>query len=75
MFKKLNPVHSKLIDQNRLLIITPFDNKIIRPSKETTLKRNKLIAELSDKLFIPYANPTGNIYQIKNKYVNKIIST
>ena len=74
MYKKNNPDISTLVYQGRLLVISTFDKKVVRPTKETASKRNKLIAEISDKLFIPYATPNGSVYQIKNLYAGKIIS-
>ncbi|OQY72393.1 MAG: DNA-binding protein [Ignavibacteriales bacterium UTCHB2] len=74
MFKKIKPEIANLVDQNRLLIISPFDKKIVRPTNRTALKRNKLIAYLSDKLFIPYNVQDGLIDKLKKEYANKIIS-
>ncbi|MBK7377861.1 MAG: DNA-processing protein DprA [Ignavibacteriales bacterium] len=73
MLKRVNQILMDLIAENRLLIISPFDKKITRPTSQTAIKRNKLIAEISDKIFIPYSDPNGNIDQIKNNYINKII--
>ncbi len=73
MFKKIRPDLAKLVDQNRLLIISAFDKKNVRPTTKTAWERNNLIAEISDKLFIPYATPTGSVYQIKNSFAGKII--
>lgn len=64
----------KLVDEERLLIISPFEKKIVRPTMETALKRNKIIAEIADKIFIAHSSPGGNLEKIKNKYLDKIIT-
>ena len=73
MMKRWDKKIIKLVDDGRLLIISPFNEKVRRSTKETALKRNKLIAEISDKVFIPYSNDNGNLAQIKNFFANKLI--
>ena len=73
MFKKIKPDLAKLVEQNRLLIMTKFDKKVVRPTNETALKRNEIIAELCDKIFIAYTTPEGNLYNLKNKFAKKVI--
>jgi len=46
MMKRWDKKIIKLVDNGRLLIISPFNEKVIRPAKDTSLKRNKLIAEM-----------------------------
>jgi hypothetical protein len=72
MFKKFNPLHTKLIDQNRLLIISSIRKTITRPTTSTAEKRNNLIAKLSDKLFIPYHNQRGFLHKIVQEYNHKL---
>jgi predicted Rossmann fold nucleotide-binding protein DprA/Smf involved in DNA uptake len=54
------------ICKNRLLIVTPFSNKIIRPTIKTTIERNKLIKKMADDLYIPFSIPDGNLEKILN---------
>ncbi|MEN6510356.1 MAG: DNA-processing protein DprA [Chloroherpetonaceae bacterium] len=49
------------LKQNKLLIISPFDNKTIRINKETSLKRNEFIFRTSDAIFIPFAVSGGSL--------------
>ena len=63
----------KLVDEQRLLIISPFSRSINRITKETAMNRNQIIAEISEKLFIPFAKEGGNIDEIQKMYLNKII--
>lgn len=73
MMKRYDKNLLKMIDENRLLIITPFENKITRPTIQTAIKRNKLIADISDKIFIPFAAEKGSIAQIKEGFTDKLI--
>jgi predicted Rossmann fold nucleotide-binding protein DprA/Smf involved in DNA uptake len=73
MLKRFDKILLNLIDENRLLIISPFDKKITRPTSRTAIKRNQLIAEISEKIFIPYSTQGGTIESIKDCYNNKII--
>lgn len=55
------PELKKLLETDRLLIVTPFDTKVKRVTKKTASIRNKLMVELADEIVIGYKNPGGNI--------------
>jgi len=63
-----------MINENRLLIISPFESKVTRPTNQTAIKRNELIAEISDKVFIPYSDDNGNLFHLKKKFEDKLIN-
>jgi len=44
---------------DRMLIISPFSEK--RPTARTIDRRNRLVADLADELYIPYATPGGKL--------------
>jgi predicted Rossmann fold nucleotide-binding protein DprA/Smf involved in DNA uptake len=50
------------LDQGRMLILSPFTEK--RADVRTIDRRNQLVADLADDLFIPYASPGGRIAEI-----------
>lgn len=75
LLKRFDKILLNLIDENRLLIISPFDKKITRPTSQTAIKRNKVIVEISDKIFIPYSTVGGNIDKIQNTFRIKLIGT
>lgn len=54
----------KAIDDGRLLVITPFDESIVRVTRETALVRNKLIVELADEMFVGYVSEGGQLEEI-----------
>ncbi len=47
------------LDTGRMLILSPFTEK--RSDARSIDRRNQLIAELSDELYLPYATPDGNL--------------
>lgn len=60
--KQLEPEFTEPLEKGRLLIITPFDEKINRVSRENALIRNKLMIDLADKLTVGFAE-TGGVTQ------------
>jgi len=52
------------IKNNRLLIISPFNEKVKRNNSVQAKKRNELIVSLSDKVFIPFVKNDGSIYEL-----------
>ena len=58
----------RLVNTERLLIITPFETKIKRVTKETASVRNRLMVELADEIVIGYKNPGGNIEALFDSY-------
>lgn len=64
----------KALNDNRLLIVSPFNSNTKRIIKESSLIRNNYILSKSDKIFIPYISPSGMISQIVKPFQHKIIS-
>jgi len=62
--KRLEPELKDAINEKRLLIVTPFDEKIKRVARETASQRNRFMAELADEIFVVYALPGGNIEKL-----------
>ena len=59
IYKKTPLQFQTLLDENRLLIISPFDQNIKRTSEQTAYLRNKYIISLSDNLKIPFISNDG----------------
>lgn len=74
MMKRWDKKILELANQNRLLIVSPFNEKVTRPTNKTANKRNMLIAEISDKIFIAYATKGGNVEELKKIYSTKLIN-
>jgi len=62
--KRLEPELKDAINEKRLLIVTPFDEKVKRVTRETASQRNRFMAELADEIFVAYALPGGNIQKL-----------
>ena len=52
---RIRPEWRAPLSENRLLIISPFDDPIRRSTKQLARIRNKFVAALSDSLLIPFA--------------------
>ena len=57
--EKLEPEFEKPLQQNRLLIITPFEQSVKRISAQT---RNQLMIGLADNIVVGFASAGGNYY-------------
>lgn len=55
--KRLPPTWQEALDAGRLTILSPFADNVRRPTKETAIYRNRLVAALADSVFIAYAHP------------------
>ena len=53
-----------LLEQGRLLLLSPFVEKPRRPTVQTTLYRNLFVAALADTLFVAYAEPGGKTEEL-----------
>ncbi len=69
--KHVEPEFAEALSKNRLLFISPFDSSVTRVSQETANKRNNFMAELADEIFVAYAEPNGNVYQLIMKWLKK----
>jgi predicted Rossmann fold nucleotide-binding protein DprA/Smf involved in DNA uptake len=63
----------KAIEEERLLVISPFTNNVKYITQETANIRNEIMTEIADEIFIAYYTPNGNLHKlIKNLKGNKI---
>lgn len=54
----------KMLDEGRLLIVTPFDSSVKKGSEETAHIRNKLVASLAQEVKVGYCAAGGNIERL-----------
>jgi len=52
------------LQAGRLLVISPFEKRPLRPTTESSHQRNELVAALSDETIIIHAEPSGSIERI-----------
>ncbi|MBX7107588.1 MAG: hypothetical protein K1X61_02970 [Chitinophagales bacterium] len=61
MKKKVEEEFQKPIEQGRMLIVTPFNEKVKRVTEKTAATRNKMMIELADNITVGYASEEGNL--------------
>ncbi len=49
------------VEKGRLLITSPFDKGVIRETRETAIKKNETIINLSEQIVIGYKSPGGQL--------------
>lgn len=57
----INDKISQAIDENRILILTPFEEEVSAYTKETAYIRNRLIIKLSKELYVGTVSKGGNL--------------
>jgi c-di-GMP-binding flagellar brake protein YcgR len=58
------PEIEKAVNENRLLVISPFEQEIKRVTRETAKIRNKKIIEISDKIIVGYKSKNGQLEKL-----------
>jgi predicted Rossmann fold nucleotide-binding protein DprA/Smf involved in DNA uptake len=61
--------YKKPLDQGRLLLLSPFPDKLRRATVQTSLYRNRFVAALADRIFVPYAAPSGKTEQLCSDFL------
>lgn len=70
---KLEPELVPLFNQNRLLVLSPFDKNVKRVTAQTALIRNQLILQLADEIVVGSVNPQGNLAQLLKGGSKKVV--
>lgn len=70
MKKRFPVIQRKAIVENRLLIISPFDEKVVQNSRESCYKRNKIVTNIADEIVIAFANKNGDLEKLLNGVPN-----
>ncbi|OFX31243.1 MAG: hypothetical protein A2X08_04290 [Bacteroidetes bacterium GWA2_32_17] len=71
--EKLEPEFQKAINQNRLLIITPFDKTVKRVTEHNAQIRNKMMIELADNIVVGYVSEGGMLEELLKQTNKEII--
>lgn len=61
MKKRWEPEIEKAVNENRLLVVSPFENVVKRVTRETAELRNKKIIEISDTIMVGYKSKNGQL--------------
>jgi len=62
--KRWEPEIIEAVGVGRLLVISPFDKSVKRVSALTAKKRNEVILELTNEVYIPYMDPNGKLQKL-----------
>ena len=62
-------------EQERLLIVSPFDKTVTHITQETANKRNEIMVDIADEVFLAYAAKKGNLDELLKEIKNKKIET
>jgi len=76
MKKNWEPEIRKALEENRLLIVSPFPESVNRISNVTALKRNQYMVEIADEIVVAHAEKDGQIEKIlpdvkKIRWINR----
>lgn len=61
---KFDSALEKALSENRLLIITPFDQSVTGTSEKTRFQRNCMMLELADSITVGFASPQGSLEKL-----------
>lgn len=67
---RIKAEYKKPLEDGRLLLLSSFNDKQNRISSERALERNRFVAALADKIFIPYAAPNSRTEQFCYEVIN-----
>lgn len=56
--------HKSALEEGRLLYLSPFSNKLHRPTIDSALLRNRFVAALAKKIVVPYAAPDSKTFEL-----------
>lgn len=72
MYKAVPMDLKEALEQNRLLIIST--SKAVRQSRATALARNRYVCEMADEIMLVGAAEGNSLYELREKYNEKILS-
>ena len=65
----------KAIEEEKLLVISPFDKNVKYITQETANIRNEKMTEIADEIFLAYYTKNGNLYELIKKINGKEIKS
>jgi predicted Rossmann fold nucleotide-binding protein DprA/Smf involved in DNA uptake len=75
MKKRWEPEIKTALEQNRLLIISPFDESVRRISSDQAAMRNRLVLDLADEIRIAHAIRGGTLDTLISHFDDRKIIT
>jgi len=65
----------KAIEEERLLVISPFDKNVKYITQETANIRNEIMTEIADEIFLAYYTKNGNLHELLKKIKDKKVKS
>ena len=65
----------KAVEQKRLLIVSPFDETVTHITQETANRRNGIMVDIADEVFLAYVTKDGNLDELLKGIKDKKIMT
>ncbi|MBK8698180.1 MAG: DNA-binding protein [Saprospiraceae bacterium] len=62
--QRMDPLLKKSIEEGRLLIISEFQNNVIRTTKESAFKRNEFLIQLADEIVIGHVSSGRSLQKL-----------
>jgi len=72
MKQRLEPELQKALEQNRLLIISPFSEKVIRVTEKTAQIRNGMMIEMAENITVGFVSNGGLLEELISETDKKI---
>jgi hypothetical protein len=69
--QKIESELGKPLKEGRLLIISPFEEKVKRVTEQTAAIRNKMMVELADEIVVGFASVGGGVHKLLSNYPGK----
>lgn len=66
MKTRWEPEIEKAVKQDRLLVVSPFNQSIKRVTRKTAEQRNRKIIEISDRIIVGYKTKNGQLDKLLN---------
>lgn len=67
MIKRMPLELRRAIDESRLVVISPFDSSVRRPTTNTASRRNRVVAEMADTVVVTHATSGGKMEALCRK--------
>jgi len=69
--ERLEPEMKPAFDEKRLLMVSPFDLSVRRITRQTAAKRNEVMFELADEIFVAYASRGGMLWRLVGEKIRE----
>lgn len=63
--------YSRPLEQGRLLLLSPFSEKLRRGTIQTAVYRNQVVAALADRVFVAYGAPASKTEQFCREIIQR----